>query len=94
VNHLILHGAVIERKPLRYSPAGLPILEFVVEHLGTPESAPQRQVKLQVHAKAMGTVAEGLNQQALGVHWSLQGFLSPARQGKGLIFEVTRYQPI
>jgi primosomal replication protein N len=77
---------------MRYTPAGLPALNFLLEHesqvleMGVP-----RTVKLVVKAVAFGTVAERLAKQALGSVWKFNGFLANTRQGKAVVFHVQEF---
>ena len=77
---------------MRYTPAGVPALNFLLEHesqvleIGVP-----RTVKVVVKAVAFGAVAERLAKQALGSIWKFSGFLANARQGKTVVFHVQEF---
>jgi primosomal replication protein N len=77
---------------MRYTPAGVPALNFLLEHesqvleIGVP-----RTVKVVVKAVAFGAVAERLAKQALGSVWKFSGFLANARQGKTVVFHVQEF---
>jgi primosomal replication protein N len=77
---------------MRYTPAGVPALNFLLEHesqvleIGVP-----RTVKVVVKAVAFGAVAERLAKQALGSVWKFNGFLANARQGKTVVFHVQEF---
>ncbi|MEY4758198.1 MAG: hypothetical protein RJA34_3096 [Pseudomonadota bacterium] len=74
---------------MRYTPAGLPALNLVLEHASKAEEAGQiRQVKLQIKAIAVGSVAERLVKQAVGSQWSFSGFLASARNVKSVVFHI------
>ena len=76
-NRLVLSGEVTEVADLRYTPAGIPVLNLVLEHesqqteLDTP-----RTVKLQLKAVAFGALAETLQKQALNDAGNFDGFLA------------------
>ena len=60
MNQLVLSACIAEASALRYTPAGLPALDFRLEHESQIEEAgQQRQVKVAVKAVAFGSLAEG-----------------------------------
>jgi primosomal replication protein N len=90
----VLKARLVERAALRFTPAGLPALDFELAHEGQALQGDQglgqpRQVVLSVKAKAIG---DGMTRQvqalALGSTSTFQGFVAPARNGKGFIFHV------
>ena len=89
MNQLQLTANISEVRPLRYTPAGLPALDVVLEHeslvidTGTP-----RQVKLSLRAVAFGTQAETLVKASMEVVWSFSGYLGMSRNGKGIVFHI------
>ncbi len=80
---------VLEVQNLRYTPAGIPVLNLLLEHESsvTEMDAPRR-VKLQVRAVAFGVLAETLSRQALASVCRFAGFMAHARNGKGLVFHI------
>lgn len=92
MNHLQLQAVVVQVQSLRYTPAGIPVLNLVLEHesqqteLDTP-----RTVKLQLKAVAFGTLAEALQKQALNTAGDFDGFLASARTGKGVVFHIQAF---
>jgi primosomal replication protein N len=91
VNQLVLTACITERHALRYTPAGLPVVDLVLEHEGNQS---QRVLKVRVGAKALGTVAEQINQLTLGQIHRFDGFIAQTRQGKGLVFEITHFESV
>ena len=90
VNRLVLSARLVERGALRYTPAGLPALDFELKH----ESEVQRR----------RPAAQGLDGDASGGHRSHHAVLGgdgagqrgqfrrlpgSARNGRGLLFHVT-----
>ena len=74
---------------MRYTPAGLPALNLVLDHSSQAEEAGQiRQVKLQMKSIAIGAVAERLAKQAPGSHWNFSGFLAASRNVKTVVFHI------
>ena len=67
MNHLVLSARIGEANGLRYTPAGLPALDFRLEHESELiEASQQRQVKVAIKAVAFGSLAETLARQAIG----------------------------
>ncbi|HSB23875.1 MAG TPA: primosomal replication protein N [Burkholderiaceae bacterium] len=90
MNRLVLSARLIERATLRYTPAGLPALDFRLEHQSElSEENQMRKVSLQIRAIAIGTVTQALSTLPLGDAGTFAGFLSGTRNGRGLLFHVT-----
>ncbi|NBD21481.1 primosomal replication protein N [Aquabacterium fontiphilum] len=90
MNRVELSAQIIERKVLRYTPAGLPALDLVLAHESTVTEAQQdRKVKLDVKAVALGPVAEQLNRTDIGTSLLVTGFLGAPRNGRGVLLHIT-----
>ena len=90
MNRLVLSGRLIERGALRHTPAGLPALDFMLEHQSELSEEQQvRKVSLQLRAIAIGAVTHTLAALALGESGTFAGFVSGTRNGRGLLFHVT-----
>ena len=65
---------------MRYSPAGVPVLDCVLTHTSQAlEAGAMRQVSANIKAVALGAVAQQLDQQTLGQTAVFEGFIaSPA----------------
>ena len=95
MNHVELTACIAELSPLRYTPAGIPALNFILEHESEMmEAGVSRQVKLTLKAVAFGTLAEQAVQLALGKAFRFTGFLINARTGKGVVFHIQVLNPI
>jgi len=93
VNQLVLTACIAETSALRYTPAGLPALDFRLEHESEVTEAGQpRQVKVAIRAVAFGSSAETLGKQAIGTHWKFTGFLATPRNGKHAVLHVQEFQ--
>jgi len=93
VNHVVLTACIAEAKALRYTPAGLPALDFRLEHESTVEEAGQtRQVKTAIKAVALGALAERLGVQPIGSVWRFSGFLATPRNGKLVVLHIQEFQ--
>ena len=96
MNQLVLTACLVEVSPLRYTPAGLPALNFSLEsdaevqEMGD-QSGSKRQVKVSLKALAIGHLAESIGKQALGSVWKFTGYLGAARQGKNIVFHIQEF---
>jgi primosomal replication protein N len=94
VNHVELTACIAEAKPLRYTPAGIPASNFVLEHESEMvENGVARQVKLTVRAVAFGSLAEQSGQLPLGTPYRFTGFLINARTSKSVVFHIQAIEP-
>ncbi len=93
MNQVVLTASIAEVSALRYTPAGLPALDFRLEHESEMSEAGQaRQVKAAVKAKALGQVAESIGRQPVGSRWKFTGFLATPRNGKHPVLHVQQFQ--
>ncbi len=77
---------------MRYTPAGLPALNFSLESdTEVQEMGAKRQVKVSLNALAIGHLAESIGKQTLGSVWKFTGFLGAARQGKNVVFHIQEF---
>ena len=92
MNQLVLSARIAQAGVLRYTPAGLPALDFSLEHESELSEAGQaRQVKVAVKAVAFGAVAETLGRQSIGSSWNFTGFLATPRNGKHPVFHIQSF---
>jgi len=88
-----LTACIAELTALRYTPAGLPALDLMLEHAGQAREAGEvRQVKLRIRALALGAQAERLAGQLIGSSWRFQGFLATPRLGKSVVLHIQEFQ--
>jgi primosomal replication protein N len=75
VNKLVLSGTVTAIEPLRYTPAGLPLLSLVLHHVSeNTEAGLKRQVECEINAVLMGELAK--TNILLGSQIKVAGFLA------------------
>lgn len=92
-NQLALSARIAEVAPLRYTPAGLPALDLMLEHASTVQALEGvRQVQLSIRALAVAAVAERLARQAIGSEWRFSGFLSTPRRGRSVVLNIQDFQ--
>ena len=93
MNQLVLSARIDQAGALRYTPAGLPALDFNLEHESEITEAGQpRQVKVAIRAVAFGTDAETLARQAVGSGFRFTGFLAAFRNGKHPVLHIQSFQ--
>lgn len=81
MNRIELYAQVLEREPVRYTPAGLPALEMLLGHMSEViEAGHPRRVELTISAVALGDLALMLADVQLGMMLQVQGFLAPVRK--------------
>ena len=77
MNRLVISGALIQVDPVRYSPAGVPIAEAVIQHRSSQTVATlARQVECELTIQASGSLAQQLAQLAAGAQVKLEGALN------------------
>ncbi len=95
MNRLVLSAQLVQRAALRYTPAGLPALNLVLEHRSEVSQEGQpRKVSLEIKALAIGQMAGVMGAMALGSETRFAGFLANARNGRGLLFHITEVEPV
>ncbi|WP_300558693.1 primosomal replication protein N [Limnohabitans sp. Rim8] len=93
MNRTELTACIAEQLPLRYTPAGLPALDLILEHASeVQEAGHMRKVQLKLRALAIGSLAESLVKQAVGSVGTFSGFLATPRQGKSVVLHIQKFQ--
>jgi primosomal replication protein N len=95
MNRLVLAAHLVERAALRYTPAGLPALDLVLKHESqVSEDGQPRKVSMEMRAVVIGALTQQLLPLALGSAAVFAGFITSARNGRGLSFHVTSVEPL
>jgi primosomal replication protein N len=91
-----MHATLIERSALRYTPAGIPVLDLQFEHESeTTEAGLRRLLRFAFAAIAIGDAAKDLARERLGDALVLDGFLAPrTRRSTRLRLHIVRYAPM
>lgn len=93
MNHVELTACIAELSPLRYTPAGIPAINFILEHESEIlEAGVARQVKLTLKAVAFGTLAEQTVRLTLGKAFRFTGFIINARSSKSVVFHIQSFE--
>ena len=75
MNKLAISGQVTQVEDLRYTPAGLPLLNFVISHVSeVNEAGLTRKVECDVNAVAIGDLAK--TNIKLGTRLNVLGFIA------------------
>lgn len=86
MNQLQITATALEVKPLRYTPAGLPAVEMLLQHESEViEAGHSRRIELVLSAVALGDIALLLSDTPLGASLNIEGFLAPARKGSSKV---------
>jgi len=76
-NQLVLTGEVVQIAELRYTPAGIPLLSFVLRHMSEQiEADMKRKVECDVNAVAIGDIAKRSQILKIGTQIKVSGFLT------------------
>lgn len=96
MNRLQLTASIVEREPLRYTPAGVPIASCTLHHMAqVVEAGVVRQVELTLPALAAGAASGKLEGREMGVETLFTGFLAKKnRNARTLVFHITELQDI
>jgi len=80
-NTLTLTATLQQKDPLRFSPAGIPVLQMRLVHQSEQiEAGKPRWVSCDLPAVAIGDVAARLSQQSIETEWQFTGFLANKRR--------------
>lgn len=92
-NQVVLTGRLIERKELRFTPAGLPALDVRIGHASEQvEAGKPRQVGLEIEAVALGALAEALGRADMRRGYRFEGFLAlRSRMSRQLVLHLNRF---
>ncbi len=89
MNHIELTARIAEVSPLRYTPAGVPATNLVLDHESEQlEAGAPRQVRLSIKAVTFGTLAEQASRLDLSQPFRFRGFLASARTNKSVVFHI------
>ena len=94
MNQLRIRAKAVAKSALRYTPAGLAVLEASFEYEGSvTEAAAERMLTFEFSAIALGAVAQALDREPLGRPMLLEGFIAPrSRRTARLLVHVTEYK--
>jgi len=95
-NRVRLRAKLVARGDLRYTPAGVAVLQAGLSYGGAVvEAGVERQLGFELEAIAVGEAATRLDRQTLGTELDVDGFLAPRSQrSRSLRLHVTDFKEI
>ena len=95
MNRLELIARIDSISILRYSPVGVPVLDFMLLHESkVVEANEPRKIQLEMKSIAIGTLAERVQALDLGSVWLLDGFLGSSKNKKSVIFHIQEIRTV
>ncbi|HQU88544.1 MAG TPA: primosomal replication protein N [Denitromonas sp.] len=80
-NTLRIVGCLMELAPMRYTPAGVPMVGFVLGHESRQvENGIERSVLCELQGVALGDIAKTLSSAVAGMEMEATGFLAAKNQ--------------
>ncbi len=94
MNQVRIRATAVAKSALRYTPAGVAVLEASFRHEGiVNEAGGERSLSFEFAAVALGAIAQALDREPLGTPVLLQGFVAPrTRRSARLVVHVTEYE--
>jgi len=91
MNEFRISGILVERAALRFTPAGVAVVEAQIRHQSAVmEAGTPRTVEFVVRAIGLGPIAKELEHEALGARLDLSGFLTTrSRRSARLVLHLT-----
>ncbi|CAJ0799786.1 Primosomal replication protein N [Ralstonia mannitolilytica] len=91
INRLQLVATLVEREVMRYTPAGVPIVNCLLSYSGPAvEAQTVRQIEFSIEALAAGKMASVVDRIAPGTVLDCVGFLARKhRSSKTLVFHIS-----
>ncbi len=93
-NAFELTATLIERDVMRYTPAGLPLVDCILHHVSQrSEAGVLRQVEVDAPAVAFESVAQRLAACRLDTTYRFRGFVANrSRKSKRTVFHITDFE--
>lgn len=93
-NRIVIDGEVIARDALRYTPAGIPIVELTLSHRSAQDEAGRaRRVECEVRAVAAGKTAHKAANAAPGAQVRATGFVAhPGKSRSRLVVHINELE--
>ena len=93
-NRIEIEGSIAALESVRYTPAGIPIVELRLKHASEQvEAGKPRKVALELVALAVGEMAQQLSRAPLGASIKVTGFLAhPAKAQVRVVLHITGFE--
>jgi primosomal replication protein N len=96
LNSLTLSGVIVGLEPIRYTPAGLPLLSFVLQHASEQtEAGLKRKVECEVNAVVLGGLTSEFAKSNIQIGDSIKakGFLAKrSAKSTQLVFHIEKLE--
>ncbi|HVL08145.1 MAG TPA: primosomal replication protein N [Burkholderiaceae bacterium] len=91
MNRFFLTASLVERDALRYTPAGIPVVNCMLQHAGdVTEANTPRQIEFHIAAVAVGSIGQEVDRMPLGTMMEWEGFMARRhRNSKALVYHIT-----
>ena len=95
-NELVLSGVIATRDLLRYTPAGLPLLNFVLQHESEQQEAGQTfRTQLDIAVSVLGEAAVQMDRLGPGTRIMMKGFLArKSRNSRQFVMRAEQFKLI
>jgi primosomal replication protein N len=94
MNRVQLSARIVQRDAMRYTPAGLPVIDLRLAHDSQRQQLGQtRKISMELHATALGDLAGTLMHTTVGSAGDFEGFLIKQRNGRGVMLQIESYSP-
>lgn len=96
LNQLQFTALIAERDALRYTPAGMPIINAVLQHRSQQmEAGIARLSEFEISAVAAGEISSRFSAAPLGGVYQFTGFLNKkTRNSKSLVFHIIDFSAV
>ena len=98
MNSLVLSGVVVGLEAIRYTPAGIPLLSFVLQHVSEQiEAGLKRKVECEVNAVVLGNLTDDIAKSniQIGDNIKAKGFLAKrSAKSTQLVFHIEKLEKI
>lgn len=76
-NEVVIDGRLLKRSELRYTPAGVPVVDLLLGHSSNQiEAGGRREARCEIEAVAIGDMALELNAMKINRPLQIRGFLA------------------
>ena len=95
-NEVVIDGRLLKRSALRYTPAGIPVIEVLIGHSSIQtEAGSQRKTQCRIEATAIGEMALRLSAARLSRPLQISGFLAQHSVGNSRpVLHAVRVEPL
>ena len=95
-NEVVIDGRLLKRSALRYTPAGIPVVDLVLGHSSNQiEAGGRREARCEITAVAIGELAVRLSAAKINQPLQISGFLAQHSIGnRRLVLHAVDAEPI